>query len=48
MGGVKGMIPASCLPRLRREGVTLIASSKCNKNMGSDRISHENHDNKIQ
>jgi len=39
--GVKGMLPACCLPHWGREGVTLIASSKCKKNTGSDRISAE-------
>jgi len=29
--GVKGMIPACCLPLWGREGVTLIASTKCKK-----------------
>jgi len=35
------MIPACCLPRWGREGVTLIASVKIKKNMGSDMISPE-------
>jgi hypothetical protein len=39
--GVKGMLPLGCLPRWGREGVTLIASSKCKKNMSSKRISTE-------
>jgi hypothetical protein len=43
--GVKGMIPACCLSLWGREGVALIAFFK---RMESDRISHENHDNKIQ
>jgi hypothetical protein len=40
-GGVKRMLPACCLLLHGREGVTLIASSKCKKNMGSDWISTE-------
>jgi hypothetical protein len=39
--GVKGILPLGCLPLWGREGVTLIPSSKCKKNMGSDRISPE-------
>jgi hypothetical protein len=39
--GVKGMLPLGCLPRRGEKGVTLKASSKCKKNMGSKKISTE-------
>jgi hypothetical protein len=40
--GVKGMIPACCLPLWGREGVPLIPFSK-KKSTGSDRISAEHY-----
>jgi len=45
--GVKGMLPACCLPLWGKEGVTLIAAAENYRMTLKKRVSHENRKNQI-